>query len=63
MGEEKVLKKVTQCESDFRRSRGRPKSRWEEQVLKEKNPQLEMKDPGSEVMEIIKEVKTSKTLE
>ena len=31
--EEKVLRKVTEWKLDFRRSRGRSKSRWEEQVF------------------------------
>ena len=37
MGEEKVMKKVTEWKSDFRRVRGRPKRRWEEQVLEDIN--------------------------
>ena len=32
MGEEKVVKKMTECKLYFRRARGRPKSIWEEQV-------------------------------
>ena len=43
---------------DFRRARGRPKSRW--QNTRAKNPQLEQEDPETEVME---EAKTSKALE
>ena len=53
----KIAKVVTEWKPDFRRARGRPKSRWEEQVRgheKAKNPHhLQEKNPGSEVMEEI----------
>ena len=35
MGEEKVVRKVTEWKPDFRRARERPKIRWEEQVLED----------------------------
>ena len=47
MGEEKVVKKVTEGKPDFRRARGRPESRWEEQVLEKST--IGGEDSGSEV--------------
>ena len=35
MGEQKVVKKVTEWKLDIRRARGRPKLPWEEQVLED----------------------------
>ena len=54
---------MTEWKPDFRRARGRPKSRWKGHK-KEKNPQLEGEDPRSEVTKRIRgEAKTSKALE
>ena len=41
MGEESVVKKVTQWKPDFKRARGRPKNRWEEHVLEDRESAIE----------------------
>ena len=68
MGEDKVVKKLTEWKPNFIRARGRPKSRWEERILEDMKRlrihNWKGEDPGSEVTKrITKEAKTSEALE
>ena len=64
MREEKVVNKVTEWKRDFRRARGRPNNRWEEDIkrLRIHNWRGKIQDRES-WMRITEEAKTSKALE